>query len=83
MAPATATTATTATTPAAPVSPELMQQLAELLAAGDADAVEFFSRNRDHLKAVLRDQVDAIERAIGNFDFEAALEALRAAAAET
>lgn len=63
-------------------SPQLMQKLAALLAAGDADAVDFFAAHRKTLRLALRDQVDAIERAIGDFDFEAALDLLRATANE-
>jgi hypothetical protein len=63
-------------------SPQLMQKLAALLAAGDADAVDFFAGHRKALRLALRDQTDAIERAISDFDFEAALDLLRATANE-
>ncbi|HEX7648813.1 MAG TPA: Hpt domain-containing protein, partial [Noviherbaspirillum sp.] len=65
-----------------PASLQVMQKLAALLAAGDADAVDFFAGHRKALRLALRDQADAIERAIGDFDFEAALDLLRATANE-
>jgi hypothetical protein len=77
-----ASTVPMAPAPDAPASLQVMQELAGLLAAGDADAIDFFAVHRAGLRIVLREQFGAIERAIGDFDFEKALEMLRATAKE-
>jgi two-component system sensor histidine kinase/response regulator len=74
-----AVTPTAAVPPAA--GPEL-GQLARLLEAGDGEAVDYVAGRAAALRAAFRsDEFAAIEQAVQAFEFDAALERLRAAAA--
>ncbi len=58
---------------------EHLKQLAALLAEGDARAIHLVHETTPELRALLGDAVDVLLRHIEIFDFEAALETLRAA----
>ncbi len=62
---------------------ESATRLAQLLAASDGDAEDFLARHRALLHGFFGDTAFAvIEQAVQGFDFDAALEAMRAAAAD-
>ncbi len=70
---------------AAPVDPALAAQhaatLARLLAADDAEAADFFAAQRDTLRALLdAPALAALDRALADFDLDAALQRLQVAA---
>jgi PAS domain S-box-containing protein len=71
--------------PAAPVAPAAgpeLGELARLLEAGDGEAVDYVAGRAAALRAAFRDgEFAAIEQAVQSFEFDAALEQLRAAAA--
>ena len=58
----------------------LCQQLAELLAASDGDALELWQQQQPLFAALGTATVKAIEQALANYDFDAALAALPPAA---
>jgi PAS domain S-box-containing protein len=58
-----------------------LQRLAALLADGDGQAVDYLIEHAGPLRSVCEAEYAAIEKAIDNFDFEAALERLNATAA--
>ncbi|HVK94790.1 MAG TPA: two-component regulator propeller domain-containing protein [Noviherbaspirillum sp.] len=63
-----------------PTSADILQQLANYLATGDSDAIDYFSTHRNALLPLLGSSVGMLERTINDFDFENALERLSAAA---
>jgi len=70
-----------ATVVAPATGPEL-GEFARLLEAGDGDAVDYFASRAAALRAAFRDgEFAAIEQAVQSFEFDTALERLRAAAA--
>ena len=56
-------------------------QLLDLLAAGDSGSLDLIADNKGLLVAAFPEERQAIEAAIQGFDFEAALELIRARAA--
>lgn len=67
----------------APAAEAELGRLASLLEEGDAEAVARWREAREVLSCALGDQagVAAFESALGSYDFDAALAALRAASA--
>jgi HPt (histidine-containing phosphotransfer) domain-containing protein len=55
-------------------------RLARLLAAADGEAVSYFMGHAGAIRSAVADDYAAIERAVNDFDFEAALSRLRRAA---
>ncbi len=74
--------ATSAAVVVAPAAGSELAQLARLLEAGDGEAVDYLAGRAAALRAAFRDgEFVAIERAVESFEFDAALEHLRVAAA--
>ncbi len=59
----------------------VLKRLAGLLVAADGAAGDYYGDNRALLRAALGDGAVAVERAVNDFDFDMALDALRAGAA--
>jgi two-component system sensor histidine kinase/response regulator len=59
----------------------VLKRLAELLVAADGAAGDYCGDNRALLRAALGDGAVVVERAVNDFDFDVALDALRAGAA--
>jgi len=59
---------------AEPATPDMLQQLREYLGSGDSKAADYFEQHRDSLLASLAGQGPAVEKAIDEFDFDAALQ---------
>jgi CheY-like chemotaxis protein len=72
----------TPTTAVAPAGSRELGELARLLEAGDGEAVDYVAARAAALRAAFRGgEFAAIEQAVQSFEFDAALEQLRAAAA--
>ncbi len=66
-------------TQAVAASAELMEQLTELLASDDSEAGQLFTDHRDSFRAALQeDRFARVERAIQQYEFDRALEVIRA-----
>src|SRR5476649_2922068 len=59
---------------AEPATPDMLQQLREYLGSGDSKAADYFEQHRDSLLVSLAGQGPAVEKAIDEFDFDAALQ---------
>src|SRR5471032_1653138 len=59
---------------AEPATPDMLQQLREYLGSGDSKAADYFEQHRDSLLASLAEHGPAVEKAIDEFDFDAALQ---------
>jgi hypothetical protein len=72
----------TPTTAVAPAGGRELGELARLLEAGDGEAADYVAARAAALRAAFRGgEFAAIEHAVQSFEFDAALEQLRAAAA--
>jgi PAS domain S-box-containing protein len=69
-----------ATAAAAAADPATLARLAALLADGDGETPDFVAANAAALRGLFDGQFGAFERAVNDFDFETALDALRRAA---
>ena len=66
----------------APATGAEIEQLARLLEAGDGEAVDYLADRAAAVRAAFRDgEFAAIEQAVQSFEFDVAIERLRAAAA--
>jgi two-component system sensor histidine kinase/response regulator len=65
------------TSDVAPASTETVSQLLQYLESGDVAAPDFFAGHRSGLLLVLGERGKSVERAIDDFDFDAALAAMR------
>jgi two-component system sensor histidine kinase/response regulator len=73
------TAAAPASTPAAAGSGrEALEKLTALLVASDGEAADFLDDHSAELRAALGREYAEVEKAVGNFDFEAALRRVRA-----
>ncbi|RCW64700.1 response regulator [Pseudorhodoferax soli] len=79
LAPAVAPAADTPAHAGGPNQHALLQQLAQLLEQDDAEAAELLATHRATLGAALGPHYAALSQAVADYDFEAALDALRQA----